>query len=155
MTSFIFSYLLSNEALRSFIRQIFDVHRILDKYDTTQQQQIHSFFLLLSGVAVFSSLLPSLIPETNPLLTLVKDKIPQLLYKNTTGWAQSNPAAGESLSSPHFYWLHVCSPPLFTSLTQPCSPLAICCLLSALPLLRILLCMSTETIRKKRKSQLS
>lgn len=85
MTSFIFSYLLSNEALRSFIRQIFDVHRILDKYDTTQQQQQQSFFLLLSGVAVFSSPLPSLIPETNPLLTLVKDKIPQLLYKNTTG----------------------------------------------------------------------
>lgn len=79
------------------------------------------FLGLLSSPPSFS-----LIPETNPLLTPVKVQIPQLLYKNTAGRAQSNPAAGESLSSPHFYWLHVCPPPLFSSLTQPCPPLAIC-----------------------------
>lgn len=106
--------------------------------------------LFLAASPISSSLFQSLLPETNPTLLLIKVKIPQLLYKNAMGRAQSNPAAGDNLSSPSLL-LPPCVFPAFICLSHP-DLLPSCYLLtrsslhlpvalfSGLPLLPILLC---------------
>ena len=106
--------------------------------------------LLLARSPISSSLFQSLHPESNLPLALIKVKIPQLLYKTATGWAHSNPAAGDNLSSPSLL-LPLCVFPAFIRLSHP-AQLPSCYLLtrpslhpllavfSSLALFHILLC---------------
>lgn len=118
--------------------------------------------LLLAAAPISSSFFQSLLPKTNLSLSLIKVKILQLLYKSATGRAQSNPAAGNNLSSLSLLpLLPPCVFPVFICLSHP-AQLPSCWLLtrssfhpstalfSGLPLLYILLrvCLFLPTLQR-------